>query len=162
MTTQTPFGRKKREIRLLDEATINKIAAGEVIERPASVVKELVENSLDSGASSISVDIGSDSTGIFRIRVIDDGCGMDRDSAKMSILRHATSKITNASDLFSIHTLGFRGEALASIAGVSKFTLITKEKDTKEKGQSGHGNSGDSGNSGDPAAGTKIVVQGGD
>ncbi len=173
MTTQTPSGRKKREIRLLDEATINKIAAGEVIERPASVVKELVENSLDSGAESISVDIGSDSAGIFRIRVIDDGCGMDRDSAKMSILRHATSKITNASDLFSIHTLGFRGEALASIAGVSKFTLITKEKETGfgRTGRSGHGDGGDNGGYGDEGddgnaggivAGTKIVVQGGD
>lgn len=173
MTTQTPSGRNKREIRLLDEATINKIAAGEVIERPASVVKELVENSLDSGAESVSVDIGSDSAGIFRIRVIDDGCGMDRDSAKMSILRHATSKITNASDLFSIHTLGFRGEALASIAGVSKFTLITKEKDTgfgrtgrlgRENGSDngGYGDEGDDGNAGGIVAGTKIVVQGGD
>ena len=169
MTTQTPSGRKKREIRLLDEATINKIAAGEVIERPASVVKELVENSLDSGASSISVDIGSDSAGIFRIRVIDDGCGMDRDSAQMSILRHATSKITNASDLFSIHTLGFRGEALASIAGVSKFTLITKEKDpgfgrTGGFGRGYGGDNGDDGNNGNAGgivAGTKIVVQGG-
>ena len=169
MTAQTPSGRKKREIRLLDEATINKIAAGEVIERPASVVKELVENSLDSGASSISVDIGSDSAGIFRIRVIDDGCGMDRDSAQMSILRHATSKITNASDLFSIHTLGFRGEALASIAGVSKFTLITKEKDpglgrTGGFGRGYGGDNGDDGNNGNAGgivAGTKIVVQGG-
>lgn len=170
MTTQTPSGRKKREIRLLDEATINKIAAGEVIERPASVVKELVENSLDSGAESISVDIGSDSAGIFRIRVIDDGCGMDRDSAQMAILRHATSKITNASDLFSIHTLGFRGEALASIAGVSKFTLITKEKETgfgrtgrlgRENG-SDSADSGDDGDAGGIVAGTKIVVQGGD
>ena len=170
MTTQTPSGRKKREIRLLDEATINKIAAGEVIERPASVVKELVENSLDSGAESISVDIGSDSAGIFRIRVIDDGCGMDRDSAQMAILRHATSKITNASDLFSIHTLGFRGEALASIAGVSKFTLITKEKETgfgrtlrsgRDDGGD-YGNNGNAGNAGGIVAGTKIVVQGGD
>ncbi|MBQ3684572.1 MAG: DNA mismatch repair endonuclease MutL, partial [Methanomicrobium sp.] len=119
--------------------------------------------SLDSGAESISVDIGSDSAGIFRIRVIDDGCGMDRDSAQMSILRHATSKITNASDLFSIHTLGFRGEALASIAGVSKFTLITKEKNAGfGRGGFGRGNNGDDGNAGGIVAGTKIVVQGGD
>ena len=134
---------EQNQIHLLDEATINKIAAGEVVERPASVVKELIENSLDSGATSVRVDIGSDSGGIFRIRVFDDGSGMDRESAILSLKRHATSKINNVSDLLQIHTMGFRGEALASIAGVSKLTLITKVHLP------------------DVISGTKIVVEGG-
>lgn len=121
----------KQNIRILDEATINKIAAGEVVERPASVVKELVENSLDSGATIIKVDIGSDSGGIFRIRVVDDGLGMDRDSAIISLKRHATSKLSDVSDLLSIQTMGFRGEALASISGVSRFTMITKARSSE-------------------------------
>ncbi|MDD4127763.1 MAG: DNA mismatch repair endonuclease MutL, partial [Methanomicrobium sp.] len=135
--------KEKHQIQILDEATINKIAAGEVVERPASVVKELIENSLDSGATSVKVDIGSDSTGIFRIRVIDDGSGMDRESAVISLKRHATSKISNVSDLLNIHTMGFRGEALASIAGVSRFTMITKI------------------HSPEVLSGTKILVEGG-
>ncbi|HLC81825.1 MAG TPA: DNA mismatch repair endonuclease MutL, partial [Candidatus Nanoarchaeia archaeon] len=105
------------EIKLLSEETINKIAAGEVIERPASVVKELLENSLDAGATAIMIEIKN--YGQELIRVSDNGCGMSSEDAHQSILRHATSKISSADDLFSIRTLGFRGEALASIAAVS-------------------------------------------
>lgn len=118
------------KINLLSEDLINKIAAGEVIERPASVVKELIENSLDAGATKMSIDI--EDSGRRLIRVSDNGEGMDQEDAEHSILRHATSKIKNDQDLFSIHTLGFRGEALASIAAVSHLTLITKPKDKLE------------------------------
>ncbi|KQC05754.1 MAG: DNA mismatch repair protein MutL [Methanoculleus sp. SDB] len=113
-------------IRVLDEETINKIAAGEVVERPASVVKELVENAIDAGASAVRVDIRTDATGVSRILVMDDGNGMEPDDARLAFLRHATSKITSGDDLQSIHTMGFRGEALASIAAVSRVTLVTK------------------------------------
>ena len=112
------------EIKLLSEETINKIAAGEVIERPASVVKELLENSLDAGATAIMIEIKN--YGQELIRVSDNGCGMSSEDAHQSILRHATSKISSADDLFSIRTLGFRGEALASIAAVSRLTITTK------------------------------------
>ncbi len=118
------------KINLLSEDLINKIAAGEVIERPASVVKELIENSLDAGATKINIDI--EDSGKRLIRVSDNGEGMDQEDAEHSILRHATSKIKDDPDLFSIHTLGFRGEALASIAAVSHLTLITKPKDKLE------------------------------
>jgi DNA mismatch repair protein MutL len=114
------------EIQLLSEDLINKIAAGEVIERPASVVKELVENSIDAGATNILIEI-SDS-GKELIRISDNGKGMSREDAEKSILRHATSKIRNANDLFAIQTLGFRGEALASISAVSNLSIITKQK----------------------------------
>lgn len=113
-------------IRLLSEATINKIAAGEIIERPASVVKELLENSLDAGATRIEVEIRAG--GRQLIRVTDNGTGMDRDDAVMALERHSTSKISDAEDLESLKTLGFRGEALASIAAVSIFKLVTVPK----------------------------------
>ena len=118
------------KIHLLSEELINKIAAGEVIERPASVVKELVENSLDAGSTSIIVNI--EDSGKKLIRVRDNGEGMDEEDARNSVLRHATSKIQKEEDLFAIATLGFRGEALASIAAVSKLSILTKQQQTRE------------------------------
>jgi DNA mismatch repair protein MutL len=112
-------------IRLLSETVASQVAAGEVVERPASVVKELVENSLDAGARNVDVVIRRG--GISVVRVIDDGCGMDRDDALLSLERHATSKIRCAADLQAVATLGFRGEALPSIASVSRFRLTTRE-----------------------------------
>ncbi len=126
-------------IRLLPETVASQVAAGEVVERPASVVKELVENSIDAGARKIDILIRRG--GISLVRVIDDGCGMDRDDALLSLERHATSKIRSVSDLEAIATLGFRGEALPSIASVSRFRLTTREQDA--------------------VAGTKIIVNGG-
>ncbi|WP_432642438.1 DNA mismatch repair endonuclease MutL [Acidaminococcus sp.] len=112
-------------VQLLDQNTSNQIAAGEVVEKPASVVKELVENSLDAGATQIEVSIFAGGTEFIRVR--DNGSGMDEENARMAILRHATSKIVKADDLLTLHTLGFRGEALPSIASVSHFTLLTRE-----------------------------------
>jgi DNA mismatch repair protein MutL len=111
------------KIRILPEAVANRIAAGEVVERPASVVKELLENALDAGARSVRVEI--ESGGKHMIRVSDDGCGMSHDDALLAFERHATSKLRSADDLLSIATLGFRGEALPSIASVSRFLLET-------------------------------------
>jgi len=116
------------KIKLLPPELINQIAAGEVVERPASVVKELVENSIDAGATNITVDI--ENGGLNLIRITDNGCGMSREDATKSILQHATSKISTQEDLFYIHSLGFRGEALASIAAVSEFSLITKDEES--------------------------------
>lgn len=111
-------------IELLPESTINKIAAGEVVERPASVVKELIENAMDAKAKTIEVEI--DGGGIGLIRITDDGIGMSKEDAKTAILRHATSKLKVASDLSRLNTMGFRGEALPTIASVSKFSLLTR------------------------------------
>jgi DNA mismatch repair protein MutL len=130
---------KMGRIRLLSETVASQVAAGEVVERPASVVKELIENSIDAGARKIDVMIRRG--GISLVRVIDDGCGMDRDDALLSLERHATSKIRTATDLQAVATLGFRGEALPSIASVSRFRLTTREARA--------------------VAGTEIIVNGG-
>ena len=114
------------KIRLLDEKTINKIAAGEVVENAASVVKELVENSLDAKATSVEVAI--EGGGLTLIQVADDGVGMNADDALLSLERHGTSKIRAAADLESIDTMGFRGEALAAISSISRFDLKTAEE----------------------------------
>ncbi len=114
-------------IHVLDPETIDKIAAGEVVERPSSVVKELVENSIDAGATAITVDIKDG--GIEYIRITDNGCGIPKDQIRVAFLRHATSKIASAADLQFIGTLGFRGEALSSIAAVSRLEIITKTAD---------------------------------
>ncbi len=128
-------------IRLLPEQVANQIAAGEVVERPASVVKELVENALDAAATRIAVEIQAGGRSL--IRVIDDGIGMSRDDALLCLERHATSKIRRAEDLAAIATMGFRGEALPSIASVSRFTLTTRERN------------------GDSLEGTQIIIAGG-
>lgn len=112
------------QIQILDQHTIDKIAAGEVIERPASIVKELVENAIDAKASAVTVEIKEG--GISFIRITDNGCGIEKDQVPMAFLRHSTSKIKNVEDLFTVSSLGFRGEALSSIAAVSQVELITK------------------------------------
>lgn len=130
-------------IHVLDQATINQIAAGEVIERPASVVKELVENAIDAGASTITIDLTSSPEAITTIQVTDDGCGMSPADAELAFAPHATSKLASIEDLHRIRTLGFRGEALATIAAVSRVTLVTKAQ--------GSG----------AVPGTRIVIEGG-
>ncbi len=117
------------EIRLLDQKTIDQIAAGEVIERPSSVVKELVENSIDAGATAVTVEIRDGGTSF--IRVTDNGNGIEREQVSIAFLRHSTSKIRVVEDLFSVASLGFRGEALSSIASVAMVELITKTKDAE-------------------------------
>lgn len=114
-------------IRVLDQLTIDKIAAGEVIEKPGSVVKELVENAIDSGATAITIEIKDG--GLSFIRITDNGCGIEKSEVPKAFLRHATSKLITADDLLSLSSLGFRGEALSSIAAVSQVELITKVKD---------------------------------
>ena len=128
-------------IRLLPEHVANQIAAGEVVERPASVVKELVENAIDAQATRITVEIQTGGRSL--IRVIDDGVGMNRDDALLSLERHATSKIQRAEDLTSIATMGFRGEAIPSIASVSRMMITTRERES------------------DNPEGTQIVINGG-
>ena len=115
------------EINVLDEHTIDKIAAGEVIERPSSVIKELIENSIDAMANTISIEIKDGGTSF--IRVSDNGIGIRKDQVRKAFLRHSTSKIKSAIDLYVVKTLGFRGEALSSIAAVSRVNLITKHED---------------------------------
>ena len=112
------------KIVVLDEATANKIAAGEVVERPCSVVKELIENAIDAHSSKIEIEIIGG--GLSFIRVTDNGLGMERDDAVLSIQRHATSKLRAIGDLQNLSTLGFRGEALPTIASVSRFSLLTR------------------------------------
>jgi len=136
---KTRIKNRMSRIRLLPETVASQVAAGEVVERPASVVKELIENSIDAGARKIDILIRRG--GISLVRVVDDGCGMDRDDALLSLERHATSKIRSAADLQAVATLGFRGEALPSIASVSRFRLTTREAGA--------------------VAGTEIVVNGG-
>ena len=145
-------------IRILDQQTANSIAAGEVVERPASVVKELVENALDAGASVISVEIVQG--GIIAIRVTDNGCGMSQNDALLAFARHATSKISQIDDLDRVVTMGFRGEALASIAAVSKVRLETRQpEDEKATFVVIHGGEMlDSGWTGSPA-GTSIQIE---
>ena len=116
-------------IQVLDQVTIDKIAAGEVIERPASVVKELVENAIDAGATSVTVEIKDG--GISLIRIMDNGCGIEHDEVRSAFLRHSTSKIRTVEDIAHIRSLGFRGEALSSIAAVTQTELITKTPDAE-------------------------------
>lgn len=126
-------------IKILDTQTANKIAAGEVVERPSSLVKELVENALDAGATRVTVNVADGGT--TAVTVSDNGCGIKPKDAALAFLRHATSKLTNERDLYHISTLGFRGEALASIAAVAKVTMLTRTKHNNE--------------------GTKVIVSGG-
>ncbi len=114
-------------IAVLDRQTIDRIAAGEVVERPASVVKELVENAVDAGASQVTVEIREG--GVGYIRVTDNGSGIGKEDIELAFLRHSTSKIRTAEDLSGVRSLGFRGEALSSISAVSMVELITKTRD---------------------------------
>lgn len=127
------------KIQVLDDASINKIAAGEVIERPASVVKELIENSIDAGADTIRIEVTQSGKG--SIHVTDNGCGMSKDDAALSYVKHATSKIRKIDDIETVRTMGFRGEALSSISSIANVEIITKTKDE--------------------LSGTKVIIQGG-
>lgn len=129
-------------IRLLDSNTINQIAAGEVVERPASIVKELIENAIDARATTITVEISSNRKEVTRIRIIDDGCGIPTDEVSLAFSPHATSKIQTVEDLNTCRTLGFRGEALASIAAIAYVTIVTHSRDED--------------------AGTRLIISGGE
>ncbi|MFR4318661.1 MAG: DNA mismatch repair endonuclease MutL [Eubacterium sp.] len=118
------------KIKQLDQNTINQIAAGEVVERPSSIVKELMENAIDAGATMITVDI--EEGGLKLIRITDNGCGIDKEDIKTAFLRHTTSKIKTAIDLLSVSSLGFRGEALSSIAAVCQVELLTRTENQLE------------------------------
>src|SRR5947199_87108 len=143
-------------IHVLPEHVANKIAAGEVVERPASVVKELLENALDAGARRIHIQV--EAGGKKLIRIIDDGIGMVRDDAMLAFERHATSKLTNTDDLLNISTLGFRGEALPSIASVSRVTLETAANlDPSTRAKSALARDDNK----EEAAGTRIEIAGG-
>ena len=133
-------------IRVLSDQVANQIAAGEVVDRPASVVKELLENALDAGATRIRIEI--EAGGRRLIRVADDGCGMSRDDALLAFERHATSKIRSSDDLLSIATLGFRGEALPSIASIARLELVTRQQ-------------ADAGDPVQSATGTRLEIAGG-
>lgn len=117
-------------IRELDQSTINQIAAGEVVERPSSIVKELMENSIDAGATMISIEI--EEGGTKSIRITDNGKGIEKDDVRIAFLRHTTSKIKTALDLLSVSSLGFRGEALSSIAAVCQVELLTRTSSNME------------------------------
>ena len=123
-----PYSTKNR-VKILPESLINKIAAGEVVERPASVVKELLENAIDAGATDVQVSIKNGGKDL--ISILDNGCGMSEADAQLAVERHATSKIIDEDDLFRIQTLGFRGEALAAIASVSHFELLTCDDESQ-------------------------------
>lgn len=118
-------------IRLLPDAVANQIAAGEVIQRPSSAIKELVENAVDSGATDVRIVVKD--AGKTMIQVIDNGSGMSETDARMAFERHATSKIRNAEDLFSLHTMGFRGEALPSICAISEVDVRTRREGDKAR-----------------------------
>ncbi len=135
------------KIQVLPDLLIDQIAAGEVVERPASVVKELVENALDAGASHISVEI--EGGGKTKIRVLDNGCGMSAASVELALLRHATSKLRSVEDLFGLQTFGFRGEALPSISAVSKMTITTRQRESDAKHPGG------------PLAAHRVIIEGG-
>ncbi len=123
------YSKPMNRIRLLSEKLISQIAAGEVVERPASAVKELVENAIDAGASHIGIEV--DGGGLSKIRVVDDGVGMDHGDARAAFERHATSKISELDDLQTLHSLGFRGEALASIASIARVSLSTRHREAR-------------------------------
>src|SRR5574344_811578 len=148
----------KARIHCLPEDVINKIAAGEVIERPASVVKELVENAMDAGATCIDIQI--EEGGKQKIRISDNGCGMGEEDLNLCYLRHTTSKLASADDLFHLRTNGFRGEAVASIAAVSHLTITTRtEADTEARWIKLSGGTADGTGKGSRAKGTEFLVE---